>query len=130
MIQGVFLTPKMAESICKNGKTLQILSLNRSDLDCSDDFKSYWQEIFICCQELKEVDLAYVNYGVGLIDEDVEFFVKNIPPNVDVERVNLSSCPQDPLWPSFYDDHVEILLRRCNRIKALSIDATAITDIA
>ena len=126
VIEGVYLTPKMAESICKNGKTLQVLHLNRSDLDCSDDFKSYWQEIFKCCQELREVDLAYVNYGVGLIDEDVEFFVKYIPPNI--EKVNLSSCPQDPLWPSFYDIHVEILLKRCNKIKVLSLEATSITD--
>ena len=116
----------MAESICKNGKTLQILNLNRSDLDCSDDFKtSYWQEIMKCCQELKEVDLAYVNYGKGLLDEDVEFLVKNIPPNV--EKLNLIICPQEPL-SAFDDYHVEILLRRCKKIKALSLEATCITD--
>ena len=127
VIEGVLLTPKMAESICKNSKTLQILNLNRSDLDIDgdiDDFKSYWQEIIKCCQELKEVDLAYVNNGEGLIDEDAEFLVKNIPPNI--EKLNLSSY-QD--WPAAFDDyHVEILLRRCNEIKALSLDATALTD--
>ena len=129
VIEGVNLTPKMAESICKNGKTLQILNLNRSDLDIEgdlNDFKSYWQEIIKCCQELNEVDFAYVNCGEGLIDEDVEFLVKNIPPNV--EKLNLSSCPDN--WTAFNDYHVEILLRRCNKIKALSLDATAITDLS
>ena len=125
VIEDVFLSPNMAESICKNGKTLQILNLNRSDLDIEgdlNDFKSYWQEIIKCCQELKE----YVNCGEGLMDEDIEFLVKNIPPNV--EKLDLSSCPQ--VWPAFNDYHVEILLRRCNKIKALSLEATVITDLS
>ena len=29
-MEGLHLTPKMAESICKNGKTLQVLNLNHS----------------------------------------------------------------------------------------------------
>ena len=122
VIEDVFLSQNMAESICKNGKTLQILNLNRSDLDIEGDLNDYWQEIIKCCQELKE----YVNCGEGLMDEDIEFLVKNIPPNV--EKLDLSSCPQ--VWPAFNDYHVEILLRRCNKIKALSLDATAITDLS
>ena len=54
----------MAVSICENGKTLEKLNLNSSDVEilwvtCYPF--SYFQEIIKCCQELKEVDLAYVN---------------------------------------------------------------------
>ena len=62
-MEGVNISPKMAVSICKNGKTLQILNLN-----CSSFYEATvshpnncLQEIIKCCQELKEVDLAYVN---------------------------------------------------------------------
>ena len=72
-MEGVFLTPEMAVGICKNGKTLQTLNLNSSYLDdLSDDNLDgtrsycYLQEIIKCCQELKEVDLAYVNDSLGL----------------------------------------------------------------
>ena len=88
----------------------------------------YLQDIILWCQELKEVDLAYMNHTGGLKDEDLEFLVKNIPPNV--EKLNLSSCDHDPLWPAFHDYHVKILLRRCNKIKALSLEATVITDLS
>ena len=53
-MEDVLLTTTMAESICKNGKTLQILNLNSSYLRSC--FSSYLQ-IIKCCQELKEVNL-------------------------------------------------------------------------
>ena len=50
VMEGVFLTPKMAVGICKNGKTLQILSLNSSDLDRLDTpAYNYMQNIIKCC---------------------------------------------------------------------------------
>ena len=115
-MEDVLLTTTMVERICKNGKTLQILNLNSSDLQSS--YSSYLQ-IFKCCQELKEVNLANVNQGNGITGKDIVFFAKNIAPNV--EKLKLSSIPQDPLF-------VKILLRRCNKIKALGIEATWITD--
>ena len=118
-IEGVILTPKMAESICKNGKTLQILNLNGSDLDISNEFKSNWHEIIKYCQELKEVDFAYVNNGYGMTTDEFQFFAKNIPPNV--EKLNLSGS-------LIRDYQVEILLRRCNKIKALSLEGTWMID--
>ena len=62
-MEGVNISPKMAASICKNGKTLQILNLNCSSLYEATVSHPYncLQEIIKCCQELKEVDLAYVN---------------------------------------------------------------------
>ena len=142
-IKDVLLTNEMAESICKNGKTLQILNLNSSDLffseysegsedseesedledsEDSEDWEdyNYLQEIFKCCQELKEVGLANVNYGNGITeDDDLEFLFKNIPPNV--EKLNLRGT-------LISDNQVETLLNRCNKIKTLSLEATWITD--
>ena len=117
VMEGVYLTPKMAVCICKNGKTLQILNLNSSDLDLlsSYPYRSF-QEIIKCCQELREVDLNVID---GLNNEDIEFLARNIPPNV--EKLNLSkSC--------INDDHVKTLLSRCNKIKALTLEATWIND--
>ena len=142
-MKDVLLTNEMAESICKNGKTLQILNLNCSDLffseysedsevsevsevsedsENSEDWEdyNYLQEIFECCQELKEVGLANVNYGNGITeDDDLEFLFKNIPPNV--ERSNLRGT-------LISDNQVKTLLNRCNKIKTLSLEATWITD--
>ena len=62
-MEGVNISPKMAVSICKNGKTLQILNLNCSSFYEATVTHPYncLQEIIKCCQELKEVDLAYLN---------------------------------------------------------------------
>ena len=143
-MKDVLLTTGMAESICKNGKTLQILNLISSDLFCEDysnledssledssledsssedssfEDYNYLQEIFKCCQELKEVGLANVNYGNGITeDDDLEFFFKNIPPNV--EKLNLRGT-------LISDNQVKTLLNRCNKIKTLCLEATWITD--
>ena len=116
-IVNLGLTPKMVASICKNGKTLQILNLNYSFTEES----GYLQEIIKSCQELKEINLAFVEHSLSeiLSYEDLEFLAKNIPPNI--EELNLSGL-------DVKDDHVETLLRRCNKIKALSLEATLITD--
>ena len=50
-IKGLYVTPKMVHSICKNAKTLQVLNLNHSFLDD----RSYFQEIIKSCQGLKEL---------------------------------------------------------------------------
>ena len=126
VMEGVLLTHKMVVSICKNGKTLQRLNLNFSDLHIFVDASSYpftiphyLQDIILWCQELKEVDLAYMNHTGGLKDEDLEFLVKNIAPNV--EKLNLSGS-------RLMDNHVKILLVRCKKIKVFSLEATWITD--
>ena len=122
VMKDVVLTPKMAVSICKNGKTLETLNLNSSDVEilwviCYP--YSYFQEIIKCCQKLMEVDLAFVNLKKGLTDEDLEFLAKNIHPNI--EKLNLSST-------FVTDSDVKILLSRCNKIKALSLEARGIND--
>ena len=77
------------------------------------------QAIIKGCQELKEIDLAHVDETNGLQPVDLAFLVRNISPNV--EKLNLSSS-------AIKDEAVEILLRRCNKITALSLEATWITD--
>ena len=116
IMEGVCLTPKMADSVCKNGKTLQILNLNRS-YTCF--ISNYVEEIFKCCLKLKEVDLAHINESDGLTEGELELLAQNISPTV--ERLNLSSS-------MIVDDQVKILLRRCNKIKVLSLEATWLTD--
>ena len=127
---GLHITPKMAVSICKNRKTLQGLILKSSFVDDSNylhgghkilhSWLPHFQEIIKCCQKLEEVNLDYTTNGVqGLWQEDLEFLVKNITPKI--EKINL--------WNhSVVDDHVKILLSRCNKIKALCLDTYFITD--
>ena len=109
----------MADSICKNGKTLQVLNMTQSFVHestypysaCYRPDKTVpngnLQSIIKCCQELKEVDLNYINGEEGLIRVDHELLVRNIPPKVD---------------------KVKIMLSRCNKIKALSLEACFMTD--
>ena len=126
VMEGAVLTPKMAVGIGMNGKTLQILNLNSSDLyylfnnglNGTPAF-NFFHEIITCCQELKEVDLGYINENDGLNEYDMEFLAKNIPPNV--EKLNLSNS-------KVTDEHLKILLNRCNKIKALSLEETWITN--
>ena len=120
-MEGLFITPKMAFSICQNGLTLQKLNLNHSFVDefshpyfrvYGVDYptpKSYMQEIIKWCQELKEVDMTGSDGGLNY--NNLEFLVRNITPNL--EKLNLKS--------SFFEyELVKILFRRCNKIKALS----------
>ena len=139
-MKGLPITPKMAVGICKNGKTLQKLNLNYTFVDelSYSDNQPYdsFQEIVKWCQELKEVDMNYIdeiegfNYMDG--DEgrthddigvyyDLQYLVTNISPNV--EKLNLSSnC--------IVDEQVEILLNRCKKLKRLSLKAKSITNVS
>ena len=127
-MEGLLLTRRMADSICKSGKTLQVLNLNfRSDflyepiVNCDTDYtvRGNLQAIIKCCQELKEVNLACgISYGPQCEEDDLEFLAKNISPNV----VKLNLSQQD-----VEDDHVKTLLRRCNKIKVLNLQSTFVT---
>ena len=78
-MSNLFISPKLVASICKNGKTLQVLNLNHSFIFESNEesgyrhtvdvlynvAKSKFQEIIKCCQQLKEIDLNYINEEEG-----------------------------------------------------------------
>ena len=108
-MEGLKITPKMTDSICKNGKTLQILDLKFCE-------SSFLHQILEFCEELKQVNFSDVE---GHSDDDIQVLVENIPSNVEV--LNLGSL-------DFMDDDVKFLLSRCNKIKALHLEATLITD--
>ena len=85
-LEGLLLTPKMAVSICKNGKTLQVLNLNHVHTFLDDDRLHYkgvlkndnLEAIIECIQEL---NLDFVNGNdVWLDDEDRKILAKNVSP--------------------------------------------------
>ena len=119
---GLCITPKMAISICKNAETLQILNLNNSLVhECYTASNGSIQAIIRCCQQLKEIDLGYVNAFEGISIDNLEFLAKHISPNV--EKLDLSH--QD-----VKDDHAKILLSRCNKIKVLVLNASLLHCVA
>ena len=103
-MEGLQITPRMTDSICHNSKTLQILDLRKCE-------SSFLHQIFEFCEELKQVNFNDI--------EDIQVLVEYIPPNVEI--LNLGSL-------DFKDDDVKILLRRCNKIKALHLEAMLISD--
>ena len=122
-MESIRLTDKMGVGICKNGKTLQVLNLNHSyvheELISIENFHAMIKS----CQELKEIDLGYMNDSCGLtnIDDNSEFvdnqeiLAKNISPNV--VKLNLSH------QYGIDDFHIKILLSRCSKIKVLTLEA-------
>ena len=115
------LTPKMATSICRNGKTLQILNMDSilPPRYGGSYHVNYFQEIIRCCQELKEVDLGHEDIERDF-NADLDFLVRNISPNIEKLRYLSGGEPMD--------HNLKILLRRCNKIKALSLEETTISD--
>ena len=143
-MEGLLITAKMAFSICKNGKTLQVLNLKNAYVEKTSrpyDYLQYYLDylnitvyeldyfvpnrnfpaIIKNCQELKEVDLNFINDVGNLSRDDLEFLAKNISTNV--EKLNLS-------YLNFNDYHAKILLSRCNKIKVLILDVTLISTVS
>ena len=139
-MKGFCITSKMTDSICKNGKTLQALNLNHSFVyESTNPYHYTWYRlddtvpkgnlltIIKSCQELKEVDLRCINgeefrepgERPGLSDVGLKFLAKIITPSV--EKLNLMNNDLD-------NEHVRILLSRCNKIKTLSLNADFLTD--
>ena len=129
-MEGILLTNKMGVSICKNGKTLQVLNLMQHPFLVHHSYvhdrlilNENFQAMIKCCQELKEVGLPHMDNSCGLtnIDDNLEFvdnleiLAKNISPNV--VKLNLSH------QYGIEDYHIKILLSRCSKIKVLSLEA-------
>ena len=131
-MEGLLITSKMAVSICKNGTTLQVLNLNHSFVQDTFDGLDFglpngdFQSIIKSCQQLKELDLNYVNATniandyEGLSDEDLQYLAKNISSSV--EKLNLINQDVD-------DEHVKKMLTRCNKIKVLTLEALFLSII-
>ena len=110
-MEGLYVTSAMGVSICKNSETLQVLNLKHCSVSVPNNV---FQSIIKCCQELRELDLNYINGHYGLTDDNLEFLAENIAPTV--EKLNL--CNQ-----KVQNDHVKMLLSRCNKLKVLFLDA-------
>ena len=120
-LEGLLLTPKMAVSICKNGKTLQVLNLNHVYAYLDYDSLGYTvlkndnlEAIIKCCQELKDLDFVNGN-DVWLDNEDKKNLAKSVSPNV----VNLNLNNHDVN----NDNNFRILL-----IKVLILRGTLLTS--
>ena len=112
VIERLIITPKMATSICQNGKSLKVLNIYDSISD-----QSSYSQIIKSCQELKEVDLALIKKNRTMF----EFVAENISPNI--ENLNLSKN-------FLMDNHISMLVSRCTKITALHLGRTSISDIS
>ena len=117
-LEGLLLTPKMAVSICKNGKTLQVLNLNHvytfldyDRLNYKGVLKNDNLEAIINCR--RELDLDFVDGNdVWLDNEDRKILAKNVSPNFNLSNHNVNN-----------DNNFIILL-----IKVLTLKGTLITS--
>ena len=78
------------------------------------------QEIIKSCQELKELHLCQNLETISDDHNTIDFLVENMPPNV--EKLDLLGLDY------VRDDQFAILLRRCNKIKILGLEAYHISD--
>jgi hypothetical protein len=107
------LTSNMIKSIWyQNGHSLQTLNLT-----CCDglDLESI-QKITKNCVELKNVNLPSTKLSMASIN----FLVTNLTPKV--EKINLGY-----LW-NLKDEHIKVLLARCNKLSVLILRYTSITN--
>ena len=109
-MQYATIGPKMTDSIRQNGKTLQILNLYYSF-----GHRNSYLYIIRDCQELKEVYFGRIK----LSDQDLNFLANKISPKVEI--IDLS-------YTIVMNNHVKIILSRCNKIKALYLRETLITN--
>ena len=117
-MEGLLITPKMAVSICKNGKTLQVLNLNHVytflddvRLNYTGVLKNDNLEAIINCRQ--ELDLDFVDGNdVWLDNEDRKILAKNVSPNFNLSNHNVNN-----------DNNFIILL-----IKVLTLKGTLITS--
>ena len=116
-MQDSSITRKIATSICQSGKSLQKLNLEACLI--GDEFAV--TQIIKCCQELKEVNLAaiFTDQLEELSYDCLEFLVKNICPSVEILDIS---------YLEFDDNHFNILLSRCNKIKELCLQSVDLTN--
>ena len=114
------ITSEIVRNICyQNGKTLQILDLCGSDVFSRGQFNVDVMKQIICnCTELRELDLSFVPIPPDTLD----FLAKNLTPKI--KRLNLY------YQRDLKDEHVNALVRRCNKITDLNLDGTTISKVS
>ena len=107
------LTSNMIRSICyQNGLSLQTLNLSA----CSGLSLESIQMITITCIDLKNIDFSETQ----LSKDSINFLVNNLTP--EVEKLSLGYLE------NLKDDHVKVLVARCNKLSVLNLQNTDITN--
>ena len=111
------LMPSDIEQVCQNGETLRILSLG--NFYFSRNQTKLIQKLFTECHQLTEVKMTGLSSTL-LHGSDVCALVDNLTPNI--LKLDLG------YQKSVNDNHVNTLVRRCNRITELNLCGTSITN--
>ena len=123
-VDGLILYLDEIELICQNGKTLQILSLDRCNIDYYHRTELI-KKLLTSCPQLTELDINNqspvnnIGYNIWL-DPHVCALVDNLPPNI--LKLNLSYLK------FLHDQHVNTLVSRCKKITELDLRSTKITN--
>jgi len=113
-LENIILKSSDIEQICQNGETLRILSLVKMEL--GHKTTEMIQKLFTKCHQLTEVNM---NWSGGIHDSHVSALVDNLTPNI--LKLNLGG-------QQVKDEHVNTLVRRCNKITELDLSETDVTN--
>ena len=105
------LNHNMVKSICQqNYKTLEAIHLSGVEV-------KWILMIFENCLELREFSLV----SNDLTEESANVLVNSLPPKIEKFGI-YRGLPDPGKGPTpITDDHVEVLLRRCNKLSALNL---------
>ena len=103
----------MMETLCtQNKQTLKVFYLKIFQDYMNSDII---QHIVYSCRELKEVSII----GKGVSHNSINYFVDNLSPNVEKLRLEMRDIT---------DEHVEVLVKRCNKLTDLILESKYITN--
>ena len=121
-IHNFILDSNEIDQICQNGETLQILSLE----GCITLQSELIEKLFTKCPQLTELNIRkgrggrFCFYNSILFDSHACALVESLTP--DILKLNLASQKY------ITDEHVDTLVRRCNKITELDLSGTKITN--
>ena len=123
-VEGLMLNSDEIEHICQNGKTLQILSLDRCNIDLNHQTEliELIEKLFTSCTQLTELNIDNIGTIGHYIFHEPHLcaLVDNLSPNI----LKLNLCSQHFL----HDKHVSTLVSRCKKITELDLSCTKITN--
>ena len=107
------------QQICQNGETLRMLSLEGCSINY-DQRTELIQKLLTKCPQLTELNITKSDDFVNLLEPDVRALVDNLTPNILKLNLSRQECVTD--------EHVNTLVRRCNKITELDLSSTEITN--
>ena len=115
---GYDFTLDLIKNVClKNGKTLQVLDINLQTWYSRLKGEAV-HTIVKHCTELKEFNAEIMlNKNAGL---EIDYLAKNLTPKVEKLSLQYARCLED--------EHLRVLLSRCNQLKELIVASTSITN--